>query len=254
MHTADPSPGAHPLLAKIERSIVLTAPERAVLHDLPYMVEKVKVGDGPIWAGDRPTRSFLVLEGLLSTSKAIRDGELQITAFHIPGDMPDLQSLHLEVLDSDIGALTNCTLAFTSHSDLRRLCAEHPRLAAVLWRVTLVDASVTREWVVNVGQRQALSRLAHLFCELMTRMEAVGLVHDGGCYLGLTQTDLREATGLSSVHIHRTLQELRERSLLTFGQGRLTILDWAALARLGDFRTDYLHQHAPDSPMARGTN
>ncbi len=235
----------HPLLAKFARSVDLTDAEQAALSELPYTGERVLAGEGVAWAGDRPSRSALVLEGLLSTSKAVAEGEVQIMAFHIPGDMPDLNGLHLEVLDSDIGAITECELAFMAHQDLRQLCAEHLRLAALLWRTTLVDAAIYREWVVNVGHRPAISRLAHLFCEMMARMEGAGLAQDGSCYLGLTQQHLSEATGLSSVHLNRTLQELRAMGLVSFGQGRLTIHDGDALRQVADFRTDYLHLPTP---------
>ena len=236
---------AHPLMARLEREIMLTEADQLSVNEIPFYLEDLKAGEGPSWAGDRPLRSFIVLEGLLSTSKTLRDGRMQITAFHIPGDMPDLQAPHLEVLDSDIGAVSNCVLAFMTHEDLRPFCERHPRLAAALWRATLVEGAISREWVVNVGQRDALSRLAHLFCEMMTRLDAVGLVEDRSCILALTQQDLSEATGLSSVHINRTLQELRARGLVTFGQSRLTVHDFDELARVGEFQADYLHLRQP---------
>ena len=232
---------AHPLMAKLEREIVLTEADRLSVNEVPFYLEDLKAGEGPSWAGDRPLRSFIVLKGLLSTSKALPEGRVQITAFHIAGDMPDLQALHLDVLDSDIGALTNCTLAFMAHQHLRPFCERHPRLAAALWRGTLVEGAISREWVVNVGQRPALSRVAHLFCEMMARMEAAGLAEQGRCRLPLTQETLSEATGLSVVHLNRTLQELQQRELITFSQYRLTIPDWDALVDVADFRADYLH-------------
>ena len=232
----------HPLIAKFERGVPLSGAERAAAAAVPVTVESRRSGDGVVWVGDRPTRSFMVLTGLLGSSKSVADGGSQITCFHVPGDMPDLQSLHLDVMDSDIRALTDCQLAFMAHQDLRRLCDQHPRLAALLWRTTLVDAAIFREWVVNLGQRQAPSRIAHVFCELMLRMEAVGLAQDRSCHLGLTQEDLGQATGLSLVHVNRTLQDLRGQGLISFGQGRLTIHDWDALVEVGDFRDDYLHR------------
>ena len=230
-----------PLIAKLELSIALSEAERAAVDAVPVTLEARRGGDGVVWAGDRPSRSFMVLKGLLGTSKSVADGGNQITCFHISGDMPDLHGLHLEVMDSDIRALTDCQLAFMAHQDLRRLCDHHPRLAALLWRATLVDAAIYREWVVNMGQRQAPSRIAHVFCELMLRMEAVGLAQDQSCQLGLTQEDLGQATGLSLVHVNRTLQDLRGQGLISFGQGRLTIHDWDRLVQVGDFRSDYLH-------------
>ncbi len=235
----------HPLLAKFERRIVLTDEERSAVDALPVTTETRRGGDGVVWTGDRPSRSFIVLSGLLGSSKAVADGGNQITCFHILGDMPDLQSLHLDVMDSDIRALTDCQLAFMAHQDLRRLCDQHPRLAALLWRTTLVDAAICREWVVNVGQRQAIARIAHVFCELMLRMETVGLARERSCYLGLTQEHLGQATGLSLVHVNRTLQDLRGQGLISFAQGRLSIHDWNRLMELGDFRDDFLHQSRP---------
>ena len=232
----------HPLIGKFERSIVLSDPERAAINALPVTLETRRGGDGVVWVGDRPWRSFMVLGGLLGSSKSVADGGNQITCFHIPGDLPDLHGLHLDVMDSDIRALTDCQLAFIAHQDLRRLCDHHPRLAALLWRTTLVDAAIYREWVVNLGQRQALSRIAHVFCELMLRLEARGLAQDKSCHLGLTQEDLGQATGLSLVHVNRTLQNLRGQGLISFGQGRLTIHDWDRLVAIGDFRSDFLHQ------------
>ena len=237
-------PMSHPLLAKFSREADLSDAEQAALSRIPCTIERVMAGESVAWAGDRPSRCFLILEGLLSTSKAVPDGGVQIMAFHIPGDMPDLNSLHLDVLDSDVAAVTDCRLAFVAHQDLRELCAEHPRLAALLWRVTLVDAAIYREWVVNVGQRPAINRLAHLLCEMMARMEALGLAQDGSCHLGLTQQHLSEATGLSAVHLNRTLQDLRAMRLVSFGQGRLTVHDWDGLKGIADFRTDYLHLSA----------
>jgi CRP-like cAMP-binding protein len=231
----------HPLIAKFEYFVALSDAERAAVAAVPVTLETRRGGEGVVWVGDRPSRSFIVLKGLLGTSKSVADGGNQITCLHIPGDMPDLQSLHLEVLDSDVRALTDCQLAFMAHQDLRRLCDHFPRLAALLWRTTLVDAAIYREWVVNVGQRQAPGRIAHVFCELMLRMEAVGLAKEKSCYLGLTQEDLGQATGLSLVHVNRTLQDLRGQGLITFGQGRLTIHDWDRLVQVGDFRSDFLH-------------
>jgi CRP-like cAMP-binding protein len=121
----------------------------------------------------------------------------------------------------------------------------HPRLGEELWRVNLVEASIYREWVVNVAQREALSRIAHLFCETMLRMQDAGLTKGGTCPFPVTQADLGEMTGLSQVHINRTLQSLREQDLISFGRGTLTIRDWDALVELGDFRSDYLHLEIP---------
>ncbi len=128
-----------------------------------------------------------------------------------------------------------------THEDLRALNCAHSQLGEELWRATLVEGSIYREWMVNMGQRQADSRMAHLFCEMMLRMETVGLARDKSCTLTIPQADLSKMTALSPVHVNRTLQELRGRNLISVGHGRLTIHDWDALVGLGEFRTDYLH-------------
>ena len=231
----------HPLMAKFERSITLTQAERTAVDALPVRQESVKADQAILREGDRPKRSCLLVEGLAYNSKVTHNGGRQILAFHLPEDMPDLTSLHLEVRDSDTWALTDCTLGFVDHRDLNRFCDEQPRLAEFLWRSTLVDASVHREWTLNVGQREGLSRMAHIFCELLLRMETLGRAKDGSCALPLTQQDLAEATGLSPVYVNRMTQELRRLELISFTRGQLTVHDWDALAQLADFRADYLH-------------
>ncbi len=122
---------------------------------------------------------------------------------------------------------------------------EHPCLGEDLWRATLVEGSIYREWMTNVGQREALSRMAHLFCETMLRAEDAGLGENGTCPFPVTQADLGEATGLSQVHVNRTLQALRGQNLISFAKGVLTIHNWDRLVALGDFRADYLHLELP---------
>ena len=231
----------HPFLSKFERSLALTEVERQAIGALPLRQELVRADQAILREGDRPKRSCMVVEGLACNSKVTRGGGRQILAFHLPEDMPDLTSLHLEVRDSDTWALTDCTLAFVDHRDLDRFCDQHPRLAKFLWRSTLVDASVHREWTVNVGAREGLSRMAHLFCELLLRMATLGRAKNGTCVLPITQGDLAEATGLSPVHINRMIQELRRRNLIAFTRGQLTVHDWDRLVELADFRGDYLH-------------
>jgi CRP-like cAMP-binding protein len=231
----------YPLLSKFERSLALTAAERDAIKALPVRQETVKADQSILREGDRPKRSCLLVEGLACNSKVTFAGGRQILAFHLPEDMPDLTSLHLEVRDSDTWALTVCTLAFVDHDELDSFCDANPRLGKFLWRSTLVDASIHREWTVNVGRREGLNRVAHLSCELMLRMHTLGRARDGTCALPLTQGDLAEATGLSNVHINRMIQELRRLELISFIRGQLTVHDWDALADLAHFRDKYLH-------------
>jgi CRP-like cAMP-binding protein len=241
-------PTDHPLLTRLRRALDLSQAEASAIGQVAFQSVTVPADQAISREGDRPSRSCLIAEGLACTAKVVASGTRQIMAFHLKGDMPDLHSLHLKLLDSDIWALTACRLAYFPHADLRQLCHAQPRVADELWRVTLVDASIYREWMVNIAQRQAASRLAHLFCEMMLRSREAGLAEQGDtCPLPVTQADLGEATGRSVVHINRTLQDLRAQGLIGFGQGRLTIHDWKALVELGDFRMDYLHLQEPAS-------
>lgn len=233
---------AHPLFSKLDRALSLNGNEREALIRLPLKAATIRADQDVVREGDHSMRCLALTKGLLATSKTGTSGKRQIMAFHIPGDMPDLQGLHLETLDSDIRTLSECEVVFIEHAAIHRLCNDSPRIAAALWKMTLVDASIFREWVVNVGQRTGPSRLAHVFCEMMLRMETAKLsAIDGSCGLALTQSQLGEATGLSTVHINRSMQTLRTRGLLSFDGHHLTIHDWDGLAELADFRADYLH-------------
>ena len=209
---------------------------------MPLQEVEVRADEEILREGDQPSRCFIIVEGLTCASQMVEGGRRQIDAFHIPSDMPDLHGLHIEEMDCDMWAVTDCRLGFMDHSDIRQLCADQPRIAAMLWRSTLVDAAIYRQWVTNLGQRPAINRLAHFFCEMLLRMDAIGRASDGACALPITQADLSDASGLSAVHVNRTLQELREMKLIDFERGRLTIRDWDALALLADFRPGYLHR------------
>jgi CRP-like cAMP-binding protein len=219
----------------------LSEEERIAVELVPVRRERIRADQLILREGARPTRCCTVEAGIACSSKIVSNGARQITAFHLPNDMPDLTSLHLGVRDCDIWAIADCDLAFVEHRDVNQLCEEHTRIAGALWRITLVDAAVFREWVVNVGQRDGLARVAHLFCEVLRRMAANGRAKDGACDFPVTQDDLAEATGLSHVHVNRMLQELRRRKLLSFSRGRLAVHDWDGLAEVADFRDDYLH-------------
>ena len=229
------------LVRKLESIASLSSEERAALMSLPMQVSDIRADQDIVREGDRPSRSCLLLEGFACTYKVTGDGRRQILAFYIPGDLPDLHSLHLRVLDNSLGTLTPCTVGFIQHEALNELCANHPRIAAALWRETLVDGSIFREWLLNTGRREARGRIAHLLCEMVIRMNAVGLAPDNGCELPITQNELGDATGMSTVHVNRTLQELRGDRLINLTGRMLHVLDWEGLMQAGDFDATYLH-------------
>jgi CRP-like cAMP-binding protein len=150
----------NPLIRKVESIFALTQDERQALEKLPMQLAVIKENQDIVREGDRPSRSFVILSGFTCTYKVTKDGKRQIMTFDIAGDMPDLQSLHLRMLDSSIGSLSTCRVGFITHEDLRDLCDRYPRITAAFWRETLIEAAIFREWLLNVGQRQAYSRVA----------------------------------------------------------------------------------------------
>lgn len=233
--------GTHPVIRKLEAVLPLSDEERKAILALPVDQRLIEAHQDIVREGDRPSRSFVILAGVACAFKLTGVAKRQILAFHIMGDMPDLQSLHLETLDISIGTISACRLGFIRHADLRDLCERHMRVAAALWRETLVDASIFREWITNVGQREGLSRAAHLICEFVVRMRVMGLTKDYSCEMPMTQTDLGDALGLSAVHVNRVLQELRRLGLIKLASGNLAVLDWEGLKEIGDFDAGYLH-------------
>lgn len=201
--------------------------------------------------GERPRAVYLILSGWAYRHKVIEDGRRQILQFLLPGDLCDIHNVVLRQMDHSIGAITEVRYAEISHQHLEEVEQASRDLRHALWWHSATAMSVQREWTVNIGQRNALERLSHLFCELFLRLQAVGLTNGQSCDMPVTQTDLGEAVGLTSVHINRTLRELRERGLIILSNKRLTIPDFSALRKCASFAADYLHlryRKPPGSP------
>jgi CRP-like cAMP-binding protein len=239
VHSPDFSPRM--LTRKLETILVLTDPERAAVSALPAHIVPLKRNHDIVREGDRPGRCCVLVEGMACWSKTGSDGTRQILGLHIPGDVPDLQSLHLNVMDASLMTLSRCEVAFIPHEPIRQLCTDYPRLGAALWRWSLVDAAMFREWVMNLGGRQALGRIAHLLCEIFARLKHIGLAEDNTCGMPMTQGEIGDATGLSAVHVNRVLQSLRAQALISLRGNILTVHDWPALQAAADFDTTYLH-------------
>jgi CRP-like cAMP-binding protein len=146
-----PHAQAHPLVAKLESIFALTQEERLAVVDLPLQAQSLRAKQDIVHEGDEPSRCCLVLEGFACTFKMTAEGKRQIMAFHIAGDIPDLQSLHLKTLDNGVATIGPCQVGFVSHGALRSLCERHPRIRDALWRGTLVDAAIFREWMTGLG-------------------------------------------------------------------------------------------------------
>ena len=224
----------------------LTEAEQQGVAELPMYVRDIRADQDVVREGDKPSRSCFMLEGFAFRYKmAGEDGRRQIMQFHVAGDMPDLMSLLLPVMDNSIGTLGASKMAFVDHTALRELIRKHPRIGDALWRDTLVDASVSREWLVGVGRRDAYARIAHLFCELFLRMQAVGLADGMSIPLPLTQGTISDALGLSTVHVNRVAQALRANDLITWKRSVLTVNHWDGLQKAGEFDPSYLHLTTP---------
>ena len=194
-----------------------------------------------IRSGQELNESTLLLDGWLARAKDLRGGQRQITELHVPGDFADLHSFTLKRLEHDILTLTPCTVAIVPHERLKAITEKHPHLTRVYWFMTNLDAAIHRERALSLGRRSAIARTAHLFCELYVRLEIAGLT-DGKSYeFPLTQEELSECHGLTSVHVNRTLQELRRRQVIRLEARRLEILDLGALQAIAEFEPAYLY-------------
>jgi CRP-like cAMP-binding protein len=191
--------------------------------------------------GERVRECMLLLEGTMCRYMDARDGYRQLVAMQVPGDFVDLHGFPMHRLDHDIGTLSESRIAAVPHERVAEIVRDRPSLAKLLWRSTLLDAALHREWIFRLGRLDAAGRVAHFLCETSNRLAAVGRVKNGVFALPLTQQDLGEAVGLTSVHVNRTLRRLREEGLAEIGRGEAHIMDAAKLARLGEFDADYLY-------------
>ena len=231
----------HPLVRKMESIVDLTPEEREALRALPMMVRELRADQDIVRDGDQPSQCCLVLDGFTIRYKLAGEDRRQILSFHIPGEIPDLQSLHLHTMDHSLATLTNARLGFIQHRTLFDLMASFPRLAGAFWRETLIDAAIFREWMVGMGRRRAPGRMAHFFCEMYARLDSIGMAENWTVPLPITQEELGDALGLSAVHTNRALQDLRGQDLITFERGKLTVDNWKGLVRVGEFDPTYLH-------------
>lgn len=190
--------------------------------------------------GEFVRHACLVADGLVGSFGAMRDGRRQITSFFVPGDMVDLHSVVTPKAGLALQALVPTQILRIPHRDLRAIATRHPALGEAFWRDCVVDAAILSQWVVNVGVRDAATRMAHLFCELGLRLERAGFATREHFRLSMTQTHLGEALGLTAVHVNRTLRALREQELLSVSGDELIIHDWLRLAETGDFDDRYL--------------
>ncbi len=232
---------SNPLIGRLEQHGPLTEEEKHVIRQITSRVVVYRPREDIVTEGGTPSHSSLILEGFAIRQSHSLDGRRQITAFHVAGDFADLHSFLLKKMDSGVAALTTCTVAQVPHNDLKEITKNFPYLTRVLWLTTLIDGAVHRAWMTALGRMEARERLAHFFCELRDRLASTGQVSDHSFELPLTQEELGDAFGMSTVHVNRVLQDLRADGLITSRGKTLIINDWERLQLLGQYNSDYLH-------------
>jgi CRP-like cAMP-binding protein len=220
-----------PLFLNLGQHDILTESEKALLN---------AARDDIVSVGSRPLHSSLLLDGFAGRYKLLADGGRQITALHVAGDFVDLHAFLLKTMDHGIVALSRCRAGFARHTALKKITEKAPHLSRLLWLDTLVDGAIHREWIVSMGRKSRKSQLAHLICELFVRLEGVGRTNGSSFYFPLSQSEMADVLGLSSVHMNRVIQSLRREGLISWVNQTITILDWDRIREVAEFDPTYL--------------
>jgi CRP-like cAMP-binding protein len=207
---------------------------KAEVRDVPRQTDVLR-------NGDQPTNVIVVLSGLLHRYTIGPEGKRQIHSFYLPKEAPSLETLYIDYMDNNLATVVPSRIGLISHDQIYRIIDERPEARKLLWRQTLVQAAIFRQWLVRNSNLPAHMALAHLFCEMFVRADAAGLVDNGNCSLPLTQEYVADALGLTAVHTNRTLQALRETGVVEWRSGQLTVHDWPKLREMARFDPNYLH-------------
>ena len=236
----------HLLIRKLESHYPLTAEDRSSIFGLPHKLRKLEAQSYILREGDRPDRCAVLINGYAFRHKLTGSGSRQILSIHIPGDALDFQNMFLDEADHNVQTLTRADVAEIPRHALEELALGQPNVAKAILITTLVEASVFREWVLNIGRRDARSRIAHLLCEFAYRLTAQGLKPEGNIELPMTQEQLADATGLTAVHVNRVLKSLQGEGLLHLERRSMSFPNWQRMRDVGDFNPRYLHtlEHA----------
>ena len=232
---------AQALALRLEAFTRLSADDRTAIAKISKVSRVIPPRRDVIREGERPRYVHMIVDGWACRYKTLPDGRRQVVAFFIPGDFCDLNVYILKEMDHSIGAITRLSVADVSRDDMDMLTTHYPRITQALWWESLVNGAIPREWTLNIGQRTAYERISHLLVELFLRLRSVGMTNGISCDFPLTQTDIADATGLTAVHVNRTLQELRRDGLIVLERKRLTIPDIKQLMAAAMFNSNYLH-------------
>ena len=230
-----------PLLRSLLLRDSLSPEEQAALLALPFRHETIAAGRYIVRENERPTHCCLMLSGFSIRHKLVAEGARSISAIHVPGDMVDLQNSMLEIADHNVQTLVAAEVAYIPREAIIDLTKRFPAIGLALWRVTLVDGSLFREWIANNARRSAAARITHILCEFALRLEQIG--HGDRCRyrMPMTQEQIADATGLTSVHVNRTLRLLEDQGIIARKGRELNICDWDRAVKVADFDPTYLH-------------
>ena len=232
---------SNPCIRKLEGFVSLSDADRLMLEQISAEPRTIEPHTDLVREGDKPDGVYLIMDGMACRHKRLDSGARQIMAYLLPGDLCDLDVALLRRMDHTITTLSACKVVRLEPETVAHILEHHPAVARGLRTSTLVDEATLREWLLNVGCRTPTQRLAHLFCEVLERLAVVGRVQGASFGLPLTQAELADTTGLSTVHVTRSLQELRSQGLIDLSDGHMSILDLPRLRTLGGFKADYLH-------------
>ena len=230
------------MVQKLASRSPLDDDDRAAVLRLPHTMRTFNPNAYILREGEPPRDYCTFLEsGYAFRQKITAQGDRQIVSLHLPGDLVDLQNLFLKISDHSVQALTEVRAADVDRSALQELALAHPNLGRALWVDALVDASIYREWIMNLGRRSAQARLAHLLCEFGLRLKMAGMPADAGFELPMTQEQLADALGLTSVHVNRTLKSLEADGVVVRDRRYISFESWDRIKAVGDFNALYLH-------------
>jgi len=230
------------MVRKLSLRANLDEDDRRAILRLPYVQRSHAAGAYVVREGEPPrAHTDLIHDGFAFRHKVTAEGARQIVSLHLRGDFIDLQHLFLNIADHNVQALTEIKTVGVEREALQAIALERPAVGRAMWIDALVESSIYREWVMNVGRRDARARISHVLCEFALRMKAAGYLSDQGFDLPLTQEQLADVVGLTPVHVNRTLRSLERDGIITRSKRRVSFKDWSTAARIGGFNSLYLH-------------
>jgi CRP-like cAMP-binding protein len=233
-------------LQELEALAPLSVDDRLAILQLPMRLRRLDAGAYIVREGDVPKHCVILIDGFAIRQKLTGQGARQILALCIPGDAIDFQNMFLDISDHAVQMLTRSIVAEVPREAFQEIVMTRPAIGAAVIHSTLIESSILREWVVNVGRRNARARIAHILCEFAVRLEARGLASGEGFELPMTQEQLADATSLTPIHVNRVLKTLQAEGLISRQRRRIEFDDWRALQEVADFNRRYLHVTSED--------